>query len=263
MEEGFVPAVPRREKKDKKAKQPKQEKPQPQPAKEAKTVEKKEEESKPVINENSIICQSCYKIGHTSDKCPEKKQRFRPFCNKCGSSDHLGNECKFKGFFESECYYCGANTHFCGHCPEREKIVFVGEDDRKKECFRFCLKCGEFGHTIQFCKDSSKRRAFCFRCGEEGHTSSECKQPKEDESSFTVCYRCGELGHQSSECKVVNKAYPDVCPLCGQIGHTVDECPSDMPSASAPVKEEKREKAPAKKVIKSADLKDTDQFPSL
>jgi len=257
-DEGFVPAVPRREKKDKKAKQPKQEKPQQQP-KETKP-EKPAEESKPAINENTVICNVCFKIGHKSDSCPEKKGKSDiNYCNKCGKAGHRGTDCKVT--LEMGCFYCGESSHTYHRCPQREKILFES-DGVKRESYVICRNCGCLGHLSHECKEPVQRRQLCFRCGEVGHSTKDCPKPEEDPSVYRVCRHCGEIGHFASECKVPNIQHPDVCPLCGQIGHTVDECPSDMPSESKPVEKKPEQKAP-KKTMKSADLKDTEQFPAL
>jgi len=267
-EDGFVPAVPRREKKEKKAKQPKQEKPQQQQQQQqpkqtkAPEAEKPAEQPNAVINERTVMCPICYNIGHRAEACPEKKTRNDTvYCIRCGKAGHRSTDCKVKTE-KFECFFCGNNTHTYSQCPEREKILHVIEEGRKGQSSVICPKCGCVGHVGSNCKEPNPRRRICRRCGEEGHTVEECKKPEEDHSAFRLCYRCGEIGHVSDECKVLNVQHPDVCPLCGQIGHTVDNCPSDMPSGK-PVEEKKHEKAPAKKTLNSSDLMDAEQFPSL
>jgi len=183
---------------------------------------------KPVINENSVICMFCYKLGHISDNCPEKKGKTDVvYCVRCGKAGHLAKDCKMT--VEKECFYCGESTHTYSQCPEREKVLFEA-DGHKKESFVICRNCGAVGHLMSECKQPSQRRQLCYRCGEVGHSSSKCSKPAEESASFIVCHHCGEIGHYTRDCKVPSVQHPDVCPLCGEIGHSADECTSDMPS---------------------------------
>jgi len=256
-EEGFVPVFPKREKKDKKdkkVKQPQQEKP-----KETK-AEKPAEEAKPLINENTIICNFCYQIGHKSDACPEKKAKSDVvYCSRCGKAGHVTKDCHVK--FDVECFFCGESSHTYAKCPLREKFLHEVEGG-KKESSLICRNCGAVGHLAHECKEPVQRRRLCLRCGEEGHTSSSCKKPADDPSAFRLCHHCGEIGHLTSECKVPGVQPLSICELCGQPGHSAENCPADMPSEPAKEKKPEPVKAPRKK-LDSSDLQDTEQFPSL
>jgi len=272
VEQEFVPVGGRRDRKKEKkqpekAKAEKTEKKTEKKAEKAvekveKKVEKKPEEAKPLINESTIICSYCYKIGHKSDSCPEKKaakpNELR--CIRCGGVGHFVNQCEVS--FLNECFYCGKNDHGYGQCPERAKILYE-HDGRKKESSLICVNCGCVGHSVRECKEPAQRRQVCMRCGEVGHLQSKCEKPAADQNQYRVCHHCGEIGHIASECKVPSVAKPDVCPLCGKIGHSVSECPADMPEKPATEAKKEPQEKPRKKGISSSDLEDIEQFPSL
>jgi len=269
-EEEFVPVGRRKDRREKKEKKPQQEKPKQQkeaPKKEApKEAPKKEEkpaveESKPVIDEKTLICPICYNIGHKADSCPDKKPKSDiRYCSRCGKAGHRAADCKAS--LDSGCFFCGEHSHHFSLCPVRAEFLREDEDGKKKEFCVICRNCGGLGHKSSECKQPSLRAKFCHNCGEEGHNAEECDKPVEKLGSTIVCHRCGEIGHTASDCKVPSMHRLEVCPICGQFGHGIDECPSDMPSKPASEKPA-HEKVQRKKLMTSTDLQDVEQFPSL
>jgi len=109
---------------------------------------------------NTVICFSCKKQGHTSQRCNNGKK-----CILCGLPEH-GEECP-----NQLCSWCNNPGHSTTECkmPKAEK--------------EGCYICGK-DHDAQQCAsiiNSASDTSFCFNCGAQGHIGQQCQQPTMNE----------------------------------------------------------------------------------
>eukprot|EP01117_Protostelium_nocturnum_P001100 TRINITY_DN11429_c0_g1_i1.p1 TRINITY_DN11429_c0_g1~~TRINITY_DN11429_c0_g1_i1.p1 ORF type:complete len:467 (-),score=147.19 TRINITY_DN11429_c0_g1_i1:107-1507(-) len=134
------------------------------------------------IEESSIIskilCNNCYKRGHTSYQCIEES--IQKPCNLCGELGHERSSCP-----QNLCHNCCQPGHQSSKCKESKKSKNI------------CYSCGQTGHNSSKCDVDEE-------IINESHNNSlvDVELEGDDLNQMVItCYNCGESGHSGKQCR--------------------------------------------------------------
>ncbi|XP_045832211.1 uncharacterized protein LOC123923557 isoform X2 [Trifolium pratense] len=172
-------------------------------------------------------CFNCGEEGHASFNCTAARRK-KP-CFICGSLSHNVKKCTMARY----CSTCKIVGHRSKDCPKKH-----GGDSNSKS-LTVCLRCGNFGHDMFFCKNDYSqddlKEIQCYVCMKFGHLC--CVNTTEAMPKEFSCYRCGQMGHIGWACsrlqnEATDAATPSSCYNCGEKGHFARECSSSVKASS-------------------------------
>ena len=156
------------------------------------------------------FCKKCEQKGHFTINCPNYPQITCFICKE----PHLTKFCKNK---MAKCGICVAEGHTSRECPQRSFVCINCQGPHHiKNCpVLVCQKCGEAGHTPQYCPMDLEEP--CGKC-QGNHHPINCQA---GEDSSIICHQC-QGNHHIKECPSA------VCKKCGEVGHWIKDCPKSL-----------------------------------